>query len=194
MTPFSQLLQVPDISIDQIEIVEQTVRICVHRAAEDACCPVCDQKAMRVQSRYTRTLQDLPWAGKVLRLMVLVRRFFCENPACPRKIFAERLPELTSVYARRTTRCTQALAHVVFSLGGQAGASLSAHLGLPSSRMTLLRILRRIPASSAPTPRILGVDDWAYRRGKKYGTILVDLERGVPVDLLPDRRATTFAS
>jgi transposase len=123
---------------------------------------------------------------------VQVRRFFCENPECIRKIFAEQLPDLTSVYARRTTRATSALSEIGFALGGKAGSALSAFLGVPSNRMTILRILRRMPAPVAPTPQMLGVDEWASRRGYRYGTILVNLETGKPVDLLPDHQATTF--
>ena len=110
------------------------------------------------------------------------------------KIFAERLPDLTAVYARRTTRCTQTLTELGFTLGGKAAASLSSSLGLPCSRMTILRILRRTPAPVVETPIALGVDEWAYRRGKKYGTILINLQNGLPVDLLPDRQAATLAT
>jgi transposase len=123
--------------------------------------------------------------------MALVRRFFCQNEACARKIFVERLPDLTNVYARRTIRCTETLAELGFALGGKAAASLGAFLGLRSSRMTILRILRNTSAPAEPTPKMLGIDEWAYRRGKKYGTLLIDLEKGTPVDVLPDRQAAS---
>src|SRR5215472_11420377 len=106
------------------------------------------------------------------------------------KLVYERLSELTSVYARRTTRCQETLTELGFALGGKAAAARSAQLGLPGSRLTILRLVRQTPDSALPTPRMLGVDEFALRRGKKYGTILVNLENGMPVDLLPDRQAT----
>jgi transposase len=178
--------------LDQIEITPQTLILFLAMETAEAACPLCQQVSHRAHSHYTRTLADLPCAGKALRLLVLVRRFFCENEACSRKIFAERLSELTSVYARRTHRVTETLAELGFTLGGKAAAALSQHLGLESSRMTFLRILRQTPPLAVQTPKMLGVDDWAFRRSKTYGTILINLEDGSPVDLLPDRQAVTL--
>lgn len=123
---------------------------------------------------------------------MLVRRFFCENETCTCKIFAERLPELTNVYARRTTRSKERRAELGFLLGGKAAAALSTQLGLERSRMTILRIVRKEAVSVPQTPQMLGVDEFAYHRGKRYGTILIHLKDGTPVDLLPDRQAITL--
>ena len=189
----THLLGLPaHLRLKQIEIAPQTLILSLAVETAEAACPLCQQVSHRVHSRYTRTLADLPSAGKALRLLIVVRRFFCENEACPRKIFAERLPELTKVYARRTTRGTETLAELGFALGGKAAAVLSQYLGLKSSRMTILRILRHIPSPVVQTPNIPGVDDWAFRRSKTYGTILINLEDGSPVDLLPDRQAATL--
>lgn len=189
----THLLGLPaHLRLDQIEITPQALTLSLAVETTEAACPLCQQVSHRAHSHYTRTLADLPSAGKALRLLIVVRRFFCENEACPRKIFAERLPELTSVYARRTTRGTETLAELGFALGGKAAAALSRHLGLESSRATILRILCQTPLLAVQTPNMLGVDDWAFRRSKTYGTILINLEDGSPVDLLPDRQAATL--
>lgn len=194
MTQPSFLLGLPQLGIDQIEITPELIALIAHVEALEACCPLCGYESSRVHSRYRRTLQDLPCVGKTLRLVVQIRRFWCRNTDCARKIFAERVPDLTTSYARRTTRLTHMLSALGLALGGKAGAHLGAKLGMPTSRMTILRVLRHMASPPEVTPRILGVDEWAYRRGKSYGTILVDLERSVPVDLLADQSAPTFAA
>src|SRR4051794_29288824 len=116
------------------------VRACL--AKEGARCPDCGQPAKRVQSTYMRTLDDVPWAGRRVRLRVTVRRFRCATAHCPRRIFAERLGDVARPYARRTARADTALEAVAFALGGEAGARLAADLGQPTSPDTLLRLIR----------------------------------------------------
>jgi hypothetical protein len=148
LTQLTQLLGLSHVSLEQIEVTEGLITLSLSMDTTEAACPQSGQATSRVRSQYQRTLQDLACVGK--RLLVQVRRFFCANTACVRKIVAERLPDLAGVYARGTTRCMTALAELGLTLGGRAGAHLSGSLGLTSSRMTILRILRRTPDPAPP--------------------------------------------
>lgn len=173
---------------------EDGLTILASSAATGAACPRCGRRSDRVHSHYVRTLADLPWATLAVRLRVQVRKFFCDNATCPRRIFAERLTGVAQACARRTDRQRESLTTIAFALGGEAGARLAGKLGMPISPDTLLRLIRRDPDAVLPGPTVLGVDDWAMHKGLTYGTILVDLVRHRPVDLLPDRSSGSLAA
>jgi len=157
-------------------------------------CPLCHVQTTRVHSRYTRTVADVPWGAYAVRLHLRVRKFFCDNPMCPRQIFTERLPAVVAPWARRTLRLAQHLSALGIALGGQAGARLAARFQWRTSPDTLLRLVQAAPMPDTPAPHIIGVDEWAWRRRQRYGTILVNLEDHQVLDLLPERSAESLAA
>ncbi len=184
----------PGLRLDGVQADDEVITLLLTTIAATASCPCCAQSSARVHSRYQRTIRDLPCAGRAVHLRVQVRRFRCDNAACPQRIFAERLDPAIPAGGRRTDRLTAHLQRLAFVLASESAAPLLTACGMPTSPATLLRLQRRAPLPVPAAPSIVGIDEFALRKGRTYGTLIVDLERHRPIAALPDRAAATVAA
>ena len=190
----TSLLQLPEgMLIEQIHITENGLVIEVVATHPTSCCPLCSQMSSSIQSHYRRVLRDAPCAGRRVQLVLTARKFYCRNALCERKVFTERLPTFVEPWARMTIRHCQQLTSIGLATCGKGGTRLAARLGVQTTRQTILRHIMALPDVAMGSVVFLGIDDFAFRRGFRFGTILVNLESHQVIDLLPDRQAETAA-
>ena len=183
--------QLKHFHLDDIDITGDTLSISATAKKASARCPLCGRRSRSVHSWYARTVSDLPVSRTVVVLRLRVRRFFCRIPSCPRRIFTERLPELVAPHGRWSQGLRAAVQQIGCALGGEAGARLAQVLGMRASPATLLNLIRAMPLPAVGDVRLLGLDEWAWRKGRRFGTILVDLARHRVIALLPERSAAS---
>lgn len=176
---------------DKIVPLKNVIEIDMSSFQDFSICPECNQASYRIHSNYQRNPKDLPWANTSVFLHLNVRRFFCDNSSCKYKIFTERLPDLILPYSRNTDRLLNLLRVIAFANGGEEGSKILKEMGINVSADTLIRIIRNTPETIMKIPEVVGIDDWAFRKGTKYGTIIVNNETGKPIELLPDRKTET---
>lgn len=178
-----------ELSLTAAEMTPNGIAVCIQSTAATASCPVCHHTAHQIHSHVERHLHDLSLAQLPVRIHLALRRFRCDNLACPRSTFTEPVPALARPYAHRTTRLRAEQRQIALDVGGEPGARLCRRQGIAISPDTLLRLAREAPDDDVPMPRCLGIDDFALRKGQIYGTIFVDLEAHRTIDLAPERSA-----
>jgi len=194
MTNMRALLPLPPgLTLDSVDLATTLVTFEIVATSQTASCPLCATPSTQMHSHYQRTVADLPCCGRRVVLHLHVRRFRCSRPSCPRRIFTERLPLLVRPWAQMTERLCKALVALGVATSGQQGARLAAHLGMRVCASTMNRLILALPPPAPLSSRVVGIDEWSYRRGHRYGTILVDLEARCVVDLLPERQAQDVA-
>ncbi|OPC76735.1 transposase [Embleya scabrispora] len=183
-----------NVAVSSVDADDEAVRVEARCTAAGASCPVCGTWSSRVHGSYLRFPADVPCGGRRLVLRLRVLRFVCRGESCVRKTFVEQVPMLTRRHGQRTERLRHTLVEVGLALAGRAGSRLARVLGVSVSRSTVLRLVEALPDPVVPAPRVVGVDEYATRKGRFYGTVLVDVETRRPIDMLPDREASSLAA
>jgi len=188
--PTTPLFPLPEgLELTSISETAEELLVCVTSHRSSSPCPQCAMPSFALHSSYHRHPRDLPCVGRPIRLVFTVRKFFCRNPNCSRKVFTERLPDFIEASSRLTKRLRTSVQDVGFATCGKGGECLSKKLGMPTSDATVLWPLFLVPLPEVGKVRVVGIDDWSWRRGKRFGTILVNLETHKIVDMLADREA-----
>jgi transposase len=177
----------PTLAVDRVEQSMQGLTVYLYATTSTVCCPRCGTAGSRVHSRYSRTVADLTCVGQRLTLKLQVRKWICPLDCCPQHIFAEQFAELVRRYARMTDRLIKALQSIGVTTNGADGACLSSSLAMLTTAKTLIRRVLELPLPKEDPVRIVGIDEWAWKKGARYGTILVDLEHRRVAALLPER-------
>ncbi len=182
------------LEVTGMEMIDDVLTITAISTHINPCCPLCGIPAARGHSRYSRQVADLPCSGQQVRLLLQIRKYFCDVTTCARKIFAERLTSFVEPWARVTHRLYQIVQIIGLATGGRLGVRVTDRLGIQTTRQTILRRIMALPPEPVGEVSQIGIDDFSFRRGRKFGTILVDMSSHKVIDLLPDRTAETSAA
>lgn len=192
---YSSLFALPDgLEVAETSVTGSVLTLSLVATAPTATCPLCGQASQHIRSTYTRHVTDVPSAGRQVQLVLRVRKFRCDTTDCPHRIFAERLTPFIDPWARVTTRLSQTIEAIGLATSGELGSRFAPRLGIVTSPTTILRRTMSLPAQRSEVVSKLGIDDWSFRRGRRFGTILVNLATHEIIDLLPDRETQTAQS